>query len=72
MMAWLKDALKKLPPQAGNVLLFDALTGLRPSEGILSIELIKTDPATYANKETMMLEHFRYPVKFIRKTKKHT
>lgn len=69
IMAWLKDALKKLPPQTGNVRPFDALTGLRPSEGILSIELIKTDP-TYANKETMMLEHFRYPGKFIRITKK--
>jgi hypothetical protein len=48
------------------VLFFDALTGLRPSAGVLSVELIKIDPA-YTNKETMMLKHFRYIEKFIRK-----
>jgi hypothetical protein len=69
MLTWLKDALNKLPTQTGNVLLFNTLTGLRPSESILSIKLIKTDPQ-YANKETRMLEHFRHPDKFLRKTKK--
>jgi hypothetical protein len=68
MLTWLKDALNKLPTQTGNVLLFNTLTGLRPSEAILSMRLIKTDPQ-YFNKETCMLEHFRHP-EFIRKTKK--
>lgn len=70
MMAWLLDALRILPSQAGNVLLYNTLTGLRPSEAILSIKLIKTDPDRYINKETGMLENFRYPNLFIRKTKK--
>jgi hypothetical protein len=71
MMTWLKDALSKLPPQIGNVLLYNVLVGLRSSEAILSIKLIKTDLENYANKETGMLENFRY-AGFIRKTKKHT
>jgi hypothetical protein len=66
MMTWLNDASKKLPRQTRSVLFFDALTGLRPSAGVLSVELIKIDPA-YTNKETMMLKHFRYIEKFIRK-----
>jgi hypothetical protein len=69
MMAWLKDALQKLPPQVGNILLYNTLTGLRFSECILSIKLIHTDLEHYANREMGILENFRYP-EFIRNTKK--
>jgi hypothetical protein len=70
MMSWLKDALNKLPSQTANILLYNVLTGLRPTEAILSIKLIQTDLQNYANKETGMLENFRYPEGFIRKNKK--
>jgi len=69
MMSWLKDALKKLPTQTGNILVYNTLTGLRPTEAILSIRLIQTDLEHYANKETGMLENFRHEA-FIRKNKK--
>ncbi len=37
---------------------------------VWSIQLIKSEPEKYINRETGMLEHFRYPHLFIRKTKK--
>jgi len=70
MVKWLMNAMTKLPKDAANVLVFNTLTGLRPTEAVLSIQLIKKEPEKYINKETGMLEHFRYPDLFIRKTKK--
>ncbi len=70
MLDWLKDALRKLPRQVGNVLLHNTLTGLRPSENILCIKLIQTDFDNYANEELGVLENFRYPEFFEKKTKK--
>jgi intergrase/recombinase len=70
MVNWLHNAISRLPTDAANVLVFNALTGLRPTEAVLSIQLIKSEPAKYLNKETGMLEHFKYPDLFIRKTKK--
>jgi intergrase/recombinase len=70
MVKWLQNATSKLPEDAANVLVFNTLTGLRPTETVLSIQLIKSEPGKYINKETGMLEHFRYPDLFIRKTKK--
>ena len=46
------------------------MTGLRPSEALQSIILIKEDYDNYINKNTMLLEHFKYPQYFIRRTKK--
>jgi hypothetical protein len=70
MVKWLNNATAKLPSDAANVLVFNTLTGLRPTEAVLSIQLIKSEQEKYVNKETGMLEHFRYPDLFIRKTKK--
>ena len=70
MAKWLNNATSKLPSDAANVLVFNTLTGLRPTEAVLSIQLIKSEPEKYVNTETGMLEHFRYPHLFIRKTKK--
>lgn len=70
MVEWLHDAISKLPSDAANVLVFNTLTGLRPTEAVLSIQLIESEPERYINKETGMLEHFRHPDLFIRKTKK--
>jgi intergrase/recombinase len=69
MMSWLKDALNRLPKEIGNILLYNTLTGLRPTEAILSIKLIQTNLEHYANKESGMLENFRHEG-FIRKNKK--
>lgn len=70
MNKWLKNATTKLPTDTAKVLLFNTLTGLRPTEAVLSINLIKSEQKKYINKETGMLVHFRYLELFIRKTKK--
>jgi hypothetical protein len=70
MMVWLKDTLQKVPSYLGNVLLYNTLSGLRPSEALLSIRLIQTDFEHYANEELGILENFRHPDFVSKKTKK--
>jgi hypothetical protein len=70
MIAWLKDALQKVPSYLGNVLLYNTLSGLRPTEALLSIRLIQTDFGNYVNEELGVLENFRYPEFISKKTKK--
>ena len=71
MVKWLKDALAKLPQSYGNILLFNALTGLRPEEAIQSIKILHNNKESddYL-KENTILEHYKYPSIFIRRTKK--
>lgn len=70
MTNWLHKALDTLPPQYANILLFSTLTGLRPDEACQSIHLLKNPSIDYLNRERMVLEHFKHPQIFIRKTKK--
>ncbi len=69
MLKWLKDTISKLSESDANILIYCTVTGLRPTEACQSIELIHTDLDNYLNKDSMMLEHFKYPQQFIRKTK---
>jgi hypothetical protein len=71
MIAWVKEMHFQLPKSYGNILIFDTLTGLRPQEACESIRLLKNDFDNYINrqKDSMTLEHFKYP-QFIRRTKK--
>jgi hypothetical protein len=71
---WLLKAVKTLSKQHATVLIFDALTGLRPSEAYQSCELITKLSECgklehYLNREMMMLEHFRYKDIFLRRCK---
>ena len=71
MMQWLNQARQALPKAYGDTLLFCTLTGLRASECINCIKLIK-DPEhfkTYYNEGRQCLEHFRFSKIFIRRTK---
>ncbi len=70
MLNWLKDTCSKLPSSYRNALIFDTLTGLRPDETCQSISLIKNDFDNYLNRNSMILEHYKYPDIFIRRTKK--
>jgi len=70
MISWLKNTVSKLPTSYGNILLYNVLTGLRPKEACLSLSLIHKDLDDYLNKESSVLEHFKYPDVFIRRTKK--
>ncbi|MEM3864223.1 MAG: integrase [Nitrososphaerota archaeon] len=48
---------------------FIACSGLRPSEALTSIKLFHEYGEKYLNKELMILEHYRFPETFIRRTK---
>lgn len=70
MISWLKDVCLKLPQYYANVLVFNTVTGLRPSEACMAITLIHNNNINnYLNQNTQTLEHFRFPY-FIRRTKK--
>jgi hypothetical protein len=71
---WLKLVIQKLPKDYSTILVFDALTGLRPSEAALSCKLItelsdSNKLNMYLDKDLMMLQHFRFPDLFLRKSK---
>jgi hypothetical protein len=70
MIKWLKDAYSKLPKSYGNILLFNAFTGLRPEEAIQSIEILHDNEPDNYLKDKDILEHYKYPSIFIRRTKK--
>jgi intergrase/recombinase len=53
-----------------GVLEFIALSGLRVGEALEAIRLYHKDAEGYLNRELMVLEHFKHPAIFIRKTKK--
>ena len=70
MMGWLKNAIKLLPKPDSNILIYCTLTGLRADESFKSIELFRSDRKNYFNSKLMILEHFRFPSIFFRRTKK--
>jgi hypothetical protein len=71
MVQWVKQAIKILPASMAAVIQFNVLTGLRPSEAIQAIRLIKDTDSfrTYYNEDRQCLEHFRFAQLFIRRTK---
>jgi intergrase/recombinase len=50
-------------------LLFNTLTGLRPDEACKAIQIIQKEDG-YVRKDLMILEHYKFPDIFIRRTKK--
>ena len=71
MIGWLRETLKRLPDRYANVFLFCALTGMRASESLESINLIK-DPNSfkrYYDPNQRVLRHYLYADTFIRRTK---
>jgi intergrase/recombinase len=71
MVGWVREAIEKYPRFA-NILLFDVMTGLRPTEAIESFNLLinPLSRAEYLSKDRKTLEHFRFPTVFLRRTKK--
>jgi intergrase/recombinase len=70
MVKWLNDTYSKLAKHYGNILLYNTLTGLRPDEACKSIILLQRDRDNYLRKDLMILENFKYPDLFLRRTKK--
>jgi intergrase/recombinase len=71
---WLFEAVRRLPKKHATVLVFAALTGLRPTETCDSCRLIsvlaeKGRLDEYLDKELMMLQHLKYGKLFLRETK---
>jgi hypothetical protein len=72
MIGWLKEALCVLPLQYSKFFLFCTLTGMRCSEALESVKLIKKDPETfkrYYDLDGQVLRHYAFPDIFIRRTK---
>jgi hypothetical protein len=64
MLQWLREACQELPKAHSNFFMFCTLTGLRSSECVNCVSLIK-DPEnfkTYYNKERQCLEHFKFEI----------
>ena len=70
MIEWVRDAISKMPEPYYNIIVYNTLTGLRPTEACISLSLVQNDLENYYNKEKSFLEHFKYPELFIRRTKK--
>ena len=73
-IAWLREVAAKLPVAYRVTLVLAALTGLRPSEAAASCALIhelaqKGQLSDYYDAEMQMLQHFKYPKPFLRRTK---
>lgn len=71
MLQWLREALQVLPADYANFLVFCTLTGMRASECVETVNLIHNPTAvgSYYNLEQMILQHYRFPHLFIRRTK---
>ena len=70
MLKWIKDVILEIPKPQGNLFNFNTLTGLRPIEVSNSIHLIHSNLDDYWNKDKGLLEHYKFPNEFIRRTKK--
>jgi hypothetical protein len=70
MVEWLKHTYSKLSKHYGNILLYNTLIGLRPDEACKSIILLQKERHNYLRKDLTILEHFKYPDIFLRKTKR--
>ena len=69
MIKQLKDACSKLDKTYSSVLLYCVLTGLRPAEACSSLLLLRERNDGYLERESKLLEHFRFPYVFLRRTK---
>jgi len=75
MLQWLREALAGLPANYANFFLFCTLTGLRGSECLEAVRLLNSTGGNistytqYYNPEQQVLQHYRFPTLFIRRTK---
>ncbi len=70
MLKWIKDVISQIPEPQANLFIFNTVTGLRPIEVNSCIRLLHSNLENYWNKEKGILEHYKFPNEFIRRTKK--
>ena len=69
ILVWYQKATSVLDDDCSTYLKFLLMSGLRPSEGIESFNLVRTRLEEYYNVEFGTLEHFRFKDMFLRNTK---
>ncbi len=69
ILVWYQKAVNVLNDDCCTYLKFLIMSGLRPSEGIESFNLVRTRLEEYYNVEFGTLEHFRFKDTFLRNTK---
>ncbi len=71
MLISLNESVQVVPKHYADFFLFATLTGLRISECIKCVRLVKNSGSfkEYYNADTSTLEHFKHPTIFIRRTK---
>lgn len=70
ILSWLKNTIAQIPKSYASILIYNTLTGLRPTEACQSIALIQSDLHEYLKHDKMILEHYKYPEAHIRNSKK--
>ena len=58
-----------LPKSDSNLIIFIILVRLRPNESLKAIPLLHHNLDTYWNQSKGIIEHYKFPTKFIRRTK---
>ena len=69
MLRWLKEAIKSVRTDYANFFLFCTLTGMRASECVDAVRLLHSSSTSYYNPKQQVLQHYRFPDIFIRRTK---
>ncbi len=69
MISQLKLAYSRLDEKYSSVLEYCTLTGLRPAEACSSLRILNERKEGYLAKDNKLLEHFRFPSVFLRRTK---
>ena len=69
MISQLKVAYSRPDRKFSSILLYCSLTGLRPAEAYSNLRLLKERKEDYLAKDSKLLEHFRFPSIFLRRTK---
>jgi hypothetical protein len=69
MIAELRGSFSKLDSKYSSVLMYCVLTGLRPAEAFASLQLLKERKEEYLARDKQVLEHFKFPETFMRRTK---
>jgi hypothetical protein len=63
--------MRKEYPRFANILMFNVLTGLRPTEAIDSFNLLLSiKKQEYLSEDNKLLQHYKFPEIFLRRTKK--
>jgi hypothetical protein len=69
MIDWVKKGISVLVVDYANLIIFNTLIGLRPTESLESLKLLKLNHNNYLNNQTMLKEHYKYPNAVYKKNK---